>query len=125
MLRVHRETIVNTFTRTIVVAAAFAATTGTALAQTTATNTTPGTLSAATRAENMNVTRSAPQTTLAEYRNADALRGIYTRPPLIAQCADRPVVGSLPNAAPGSLEAQPGYNFLIDFDLAGACRKAF
>ncbi|BDE06114.1 hypothetical protein WPS_13900 [Vulcanimicrobium alpinum] len=61
--------------------------------------------------------------TALQYRNVDPLRGIYVQKPAFAQCANQPVVGPMPVPAAGSLEAQPGYNFLIDFDLVGACRK--
>jgi hypothetical protein len=67
-------------------------------------------------------TANAP--TELQYANADPLHGIYTRKPLIAQCADQTVLGPMPAAASGSLEAQAGYNFLIDPDSVGlACRK--
>lgn len=122
-MRAQHNITVKAFTRTLALAVALAATAAPAFAQTTTIA--PST---AARPETVNLTVAAPQpaqATLATYRNADALHGIYTRPAMIAQCADRPVTGPLPNPATGSLEAQPGYNFLMDFDLAGACRKAF
>ena len=59
----------------------------------------------------------------AEARGSDPLAGIYTRAPFISQCANKPVVGPLARPEPGSLEAQPLYHWMLDFQLIGACVK--
>lgn len=71
------------------------------------------------------VTTTQPTTTAATYRNSDPLRGLYNQKPMINQCADQPVIGPMPVPAPGSAQAQPGYEFMQDFDAVGVgCRKA-
>jgi hypothetical protein len=41
----------------------------------------------------------------------------------VFQVDNEPVVGPLPTPEPGSVQAQPGYQFMMDFDFIGAARK--
>jgi hypothetical protein len=115
----------TTLIKTFALAAAFGTTAAAASAQTSQIM--PGTRSQAA-AQALTVTNTLPappSVTMLGYRNADPLHGIYARTPVFAQCGDQPVVGPMPVAEAGSLAAQPLYNFMTDFDIAGlACRKA-
>ena len=74
------------------------------------------------------VTRTAPAVQIVSrtadgYTNADAVRGLFNGRPFMPFCGNGPVVGPAPTPAPGSVESQPGYQFLQDFDRMGSCRK--
>ncbi|HEV3086135.1 MAG TPA: hypothetical protein VGX96_02835 [Candidatus Elarobacter sp.] len=56
--------------------------------------------------------------------NPDSLNNWYAIKPLIPQCGDQPVVGPMPAAQTGTVQAAPLYTWLIDPDMVGlACRK--
>ena len=115
----------NALVRSIVLAATFAAGSAAATAQT------PQSVPDIQTADAVHVvvvdttTAAPPAITMLEYRNADPLRGIFTRPPTWTQCGDQPVIGPMPAPVLGSVAAQPLYAFLLDAELPDvACRKA-
>ena len=57
------------------------------------------------------------------YTNSDGLHGLYNGRPFMPFCGNGPALGPAPTPAPGSVESQPGYQFMQDFDRMGSCRK--
>jgi len=108
---------------TAVVALALALTASAASAQTsTATSTAPAAQGTVVRQTASISVRTDDGKTLLGYANADPLHGLYTRKPLVEYCGNTPL-GPLQTPEQGSLESQPGYNFMIDFDtVGGSCR---
>ena len=115
----------TTLIKAFALAAAFGTTAAAASAQTSRSIPGASSQGAAQAVTVTNTLPAPPSVTMLGYRNADPLHGIYTQKPVFAQCGDQPVVGPMPVAEAGSLAAQPLYNFMTDFDIAGlACRKA-
>lgn len=106
----------NTLIRSITVAALVATAIAPAAAQTV-----PSSPPAAARnAANAAVTAPAALANA----NPDSLDNWYANKPPIPQCGDQTVLGPMPAAQTGTVQAAPLYTWLIDADMVGlACRK--